>query len=700
MINTLTTRQKLIIFTRLLIIITLFGSCKHQTKEENRPNILLIMADDMGFSDIGSYGGEVQTPHIDALAKAGIRYTQFYNNARCCPTRASLMTGLYPHQAGMGWMTAADLGTPAYQGELNNQSVTIAEVLKDAGYATYMTGKWHLSRVRNIKAGIKTNWPKQRGFDRFFGIVDGASNYFTPMVFSDNETYRAPGEEFYFTHAVSDSSVMFMDQHFKKSGSPFFMYVAYTAPHWPLHALEEDIEKYKELYKAGWDVLRAERLRKQKEVGIFDQTVVLSEREENVPAWEDLSEEKKDEFAMRMAIYAAQIDAMDQGIGRIVNKLKEEGELDNTLIMFLSDNGACAEFISSGESKEVNGKANTWESYRIHWANLGSTPYKEYKHWTHEGGIATPFIVHWPKGIKAKNEFIREPGHVNDVMATCVAVSGAEYPSVYKGNNILPMEGQSLTPHFGGEKNNREPIYWEHEANIGVRNGKWKLVAKTEENTEFDPDNLELYNMEEDPSELNNLAETHPEKLKALFSDWKAWADRVNVVMDTRGYGHRARQYQRQINGEFDGLFGGWELAGENSASFSIDTTGQLSGANAAKIVFNSVKMEALENSNDVDHALLSWPLFVEKGESFNVSFKLKGIEGTSVKVFFEDVKDDDSVKLMEQRVALNGDIQEINIRTNPATSKGRHRLAFYVESIVSGTSIWVDDVQLNARDQ
>lgn len=682
-----------------LSFLAAFSSCSstetvQQQKEEERPNIVLIMADDMGFSDIGSYGGEVQTPNLDALAEGGIRYTQFYNNARCCPTRASLMTGVYPQQAGMGWMTAADLGTPAYQGELNNKVVTIAEVLKGAGYATYMTGKWHLSRVRNIRGGVKTNWPSQRGFEEYFGIVDGASNYFTPMVYSDNEKYSAPGEDFYFTHAVSDSSVMFMDQHFNKAGAkdPFFMYVAYTAPHWPLHALEKDIAKYEEMYKVGWDKLRTERLQKQKEIGIFDQSVKLSPREERVPAWEELSPEKQEEFAMRMAIYAAQIDAMDQGIGRIVNKLKEEGELDNTLIMFLSDNGACAEYISSGESKAVNGKANTWESYRIHWANVGSTPYKEYKHWIHEGGIATPFIVHWPKGIKTDKKFIREPGHLNDIMATAVEVAGAEYPAEYKGNKIVPMQGQSLVPHFRGEQNNRKPIFWEHEANIGVRDGKWKLVAKTEEGSEFDPGNLELYNMEEDPSELHNLADTHPEKLQELYTAWKAWADKVNVIMDTREYGHRARAYQRQVNGEFDAFFGGWNLTGRKQFAFSIDSTDQLSGAHSAKI-------EVLDKPEGRQNPVLTWPLFVKKGESFHVNFKIKGTEGASVKVAFENIKKD-AVELMEQSVKLDSKVQGVNARTNAASSEGRYQLAFYVEDAAPGDVIWLDDIELTPTAQ
>ena len=679
----------------LLIWILFFFSCDEKRKKEesklDQPNIVLIMADDMGFSDIGSYGGEVHTPNLDALAEGGVRYTQFYNNARCCPTRASLMTGVYPHQAGMGWMTTADMGTPAYQGELNDESVTIAEVLKSANYATYMTGKWHLSRVRNIRAGIKDNWPVQRGFDEFFGIVDGGANYFTPDVFSDNKKYKAPGagEDFYLTHAISDSTTMFMDKHFSsEKDNPMFMYVAYTAPHWPLHALKEDIEKYEEVYNIGWDKLRKQRLKRQKELGIFDASAELSLRDPKVPAWEGLSKAKQEEFAKRMAIYAAQIDAMDQGIGKIVDKLEELGELDNTIIMFLSDNGACAEYISGGPSKEVTGESDTFESYRIHWANGGSTPYKEYKHWIHEGGIATPLIVHWPKGIdKSLNgEYIREPGHIMDVMATAIEASGAQYPEKYNGNKITPLEGKSLLPHFSGHKTDREPIFWEHEANIGMRDGKWKLVAKTEENGEFDPENLELYNMETDPVELNNLAEEQPERLDEMYQAWQEWADKVNVVFDTRDYGQRTRAYQRTINGEFENEFAGWQLKGKENAEFVIDTTAQLSGNTSGKI--------AVQKSGNVS---MFWPIFAEEGERFNFSFETRASQDVVVNVFFEPVSGKQI--LYEEEINISEANKTVNFETKPVNASKQYRLAFYLKNSEPGTEVWIDNVQLTMLD-
>ncbi|MBE7177297.1 MAG: arylsulfatase, partial [Mucilaginibacter polytrichastri] len=435
----------------VLIVFLLLSGIALQAQQ--KPNIILIMADDMGYSDIGCYGGEVKTPNIDRLAQGGIRYRQFYNAARCCPTRASLMTGLYPHQAGMGWMAAADLGTPEYQDNLNETSVTIAEVLKTAGYSTAMTGKWHLTNERKVDGEVIDNWPRQRGFDRYFGIIPGAANYFKPVVYSDNRSYKAP-DNFYLTHAISDSSVRYIDEHFSREPQkPLFMYVAYNAPHWPLQALEKDIAKYREIYKNGWDKMRQQRFDRQKKMGLLPQNAVLSPRDTAVPAWESLSPAGQTEMANRMAIYAAQIDAMDQGIGRIVAELKAKNQLDNTLIFFLSDNGACAEFVSSGENKRIDGNAGSFESYRINWANLSSTPFREYKHFTHEGGIATPLIMHWPKGIRndLNNSFANDYGHLTDIMATCVDIAGAAYPRSYRGHAITPMEGQSMAAVFTGK---------------------------------------------------------------------------------------------------------------------------------------------------------------------------------------------------------------------------------------------------------
>jgi arylsulfatase len=517
------------------------------TPQGNKPNIIIIMADDLGYSDIGCYGGEIETPNIDRLANNGLRFRQFYNCARSCPTRASLLTGLYPHQTGMGWMAAADMQREAYRGYINQQCVTIAEVLQTAGYTTYMSGKWHVSSDRQNKGDIKDNWPLQRGFNRYFGIVEGASNYFNVKYVNDNERGLSPNDgRYYFTHAISDSAAIFIDRH-NYNEHPLFLYVAYTAPHWPLHALQEDIDKYAERYKAGWDKLRQERFERQKKIGLFEKNVILSPRDEAVAAWDSLSPEKQDEFAKRMAIYAAQVDAMDQGIGRIIKNLEKRGQLNNTLIMFLSDNGACAEYQSRGKRKALDGKEDTFESYRINWANLSSMPYREYKHYTNEGGIATPLIIHYPNGINKKlnNGFVDDYGHVIDLMTTCVDISKATYPIVYRENKIIPMQGMSLTPVFVGEKINRGAIFWEHEGNIAMRTGKWKIVTKTKMNAEFDEKSVKLYDMESDPTEMNDMSKNYPDTTNKLYAAWNEWAQNVAVFpIDTRGYGERQRAYK------------------------------------------------------------------------------------------------------------------------------------------------------------
>jgi arylsulfatase len=656
------------------------------------PNIVLILADDMGYSDIGSYGGEVRTPHLDKLASGGVRYRQFYNSARCCPTRAALMTGLYPHQAGMGWMAAADLGTPQYQGTLNNQCVTIAEVLKDAGYGTYMTGKWHLTNERKIDGMVMESWPKQRGFDQYFGIIPGGANYFTPIIYSNNNRYRAP-EDFYLTDAISDTTVKYIDQHFStKKDTPMFMYVAYTAPHWPLHALQKEIDKYKDRYRAGWDKLRQERFEQQKKLGVITKATQLSPRDEQVTAWQSLPKEEQNEMAMRMAIYAAQIDVMDQGIGRIVQKIKEKGQLDNTLILFLSDNGACAEFISSGKSKEVTGKEDTFESYRIQWANAGSTPFREFKHFTHEGGIATPLIAHWPSGIgkKLNNTFISEYGHVSDIMATCVEVAGAQYPQKYKGHAITPMEGKSLVPHFKGKSNSRGVVYWEHEANIAVRDGKWKLVAKTPEGAEFSKASLELFDMEADPAEMNNLAARDPGKVQSMYDAWSKWAHKIGAFpLDTRKYGTRMEAYRKAVNGTFDDKLGGWNVKQNKAvnASVEVDTTGQLTGKNA-------VKVSMLKPAESPNALALTWNLRAEQGEEYIVSVNSRANKNTSF-LLRVGTPDGTGTDLIDTEI----NTRNAGIRTSSERfeipENGTYQIALYFGKLNAGDELWIDDVEL-----
>lgn len=466
------------------------------------PNILLILNDDMGFSDIGCYGGEIDTPNLDQLAEDGIRFTQFYNTARCSPSRASLLTGLHPHQTGIGILTDDD-GPEGYSGNLNKQCVTIAEVLKQKNYRTYMSGKWH---VANDAENVNDTWPRQRGFDRFFGTLNGAGSYYHPRTLmrdNDNIEHEAVhDDDFYYTNAISEHAAqMIKDHHQNYNDQPFFQYVAYTAPHWPLHAPEEAVQKYKGRFKEGWDEIRKHRLERLVEMGIIDSRWKLSARDPSQPKWEDA--ENKAWLERCMEVYAAQIDMMDQGIGKIIDTLKETNQFENTLIMFLSDNGGCAEVIDAnwgqglvqggsarsetrsgdkvqfGANPEVMpGPENTYQSYGIAWANVSNTPFRLYKHWIHEGGISTPFIVHWPKGIKSKGELRHTPAQLTDVMATIIEITGTPYPETYEGNDILPLEGYSLLPVFERDNLESRPLFWEHEGNAAVRIGKWKLVRK------------------------------------------------------------------------------------------------------------------------------------------------------------------------------------------------------------------------------
>lgn len=527
----------LLIITAIIIV-----SCTNQNPETSkqqavRPNIIVILSDDMGYSDIGCYGGEVETPNIDALAKNGLRFTQFYNGGRCCPTRASLMTGCYPHQTGIGHMTNTpntmvehDLGITEYRGFLNKNCVTIAEVLKEAGYATLMAGKWHLG------ISDKSKWPLQRGFDKFYGIISGASNFFKPEyprgITYMNDTISVTDEDYYTTDAFTDYAIQFIDESKQENNEkPFFLYLAYTAPHWPLNAPQEVVEKYKGKYTEGWTKLRETRFARMKEMGIIDKDWKLSDQDSR--EWDSLSDEKKKEMDTRRAIYSAMVDQMDQNIGNLVNHLKEQNILDNTLIIFLNDNGACAEGgeLGGGPVEQLETKQGYWLSYGGAWANASNTPYREYKHWVHEGGIGTPFIVHWPTLIPKENngKLIPEYGFLPDIMATCVDVAQAKYPAEFQGNKIMSASGKSLMPLFEGEKNpiHTEPIFWEHEGNKAVRLGKYKLVSKWTKQNET---KWELYDMETDRTEMNDLSGELPQKLKEMSQMYEEWAATNRVL--------------------------------------------------------------------------------------------------------------------------------------------------------------------------
>ncbi|MFT3902202.1 MAG: arylsulfatase [Niabella sp.] len=504
--------------------------------QDKRPNIVLIMADDMGYADIGCYGSEIHTPNIDGLAANGLRFRQFYNAARCCPSRASLMTGLYPHQAGIGHMTndpedstAFNYGVPAYQGSINNESVTIAEVLKSVGYNTLMTGKWHLGYHDPQK------WPLQRGFDKYYGILAGAANYFNPTG-KRGLTYMnepvSPEGEFYITDAFTNYAIKFINENIQqKERKPFFLYLAYTSPHWPLNALDSDIAKYRDKYKNGWSALRRQRYERMKQLGVIKDDAGLSA--DDGAEWEALTPEQKDEMDYRMAIYAAQIDRMDQNIGRVIQALKQAGELDNTLILFVSDNGACAEGgnLGGGKKELLGTHGGYFLSYGQSWANASVAPFKKYKHWVHEGGISTPLIVHWPAKMpqNIRGGFTDQYGFFPDIMATCVKVSGATYPRKFNGHSIIPLQGSSFLPVVLGKDRpvHKQPIFWEHEGNAAVRYGNMKLVK------EYKPDHKskwELYDMHKDRSELDDLSASMPKLVEKLSKDYDQWAKRVGVL--------------------------------------------------------------------------------------------------------------------------------------------------------------------------
>ena len=515
-----------------------------KSSTDGRPNIILILADDMGFSDVGCYGSEIDTPNLNKLAAGGLQFTQFYNNPRCCPSRASLMTGLYPHQVGFGLM-ADDYGRfpyPAYSGDLSSRCLTIAEALRPGGYNTAMCGKWHLTPAKGVD---NHNWPLQRGFEKYFGTIAGASSYFDPATLMQDNTpiHAEPG--FYYTDAIAENAQRYIE-NFSHQQKPFFLYTAFTAPHWPLHALESDIEKYKERYRNGWDELRRQRHQKQLKTGVVQEKWGISPRDPRVPPWE-LASYKEWEMH-RMAVYAAMVDRLDQNIGKIVSKVEQLGIADNTLILFMADNGGNFEemedpganaprpiyipaktmdgkTVERGNRPEIlPGGADTYQSYGIPWGNCSNTPFRLYKHYANEGGISTPLIAHWPRMIRPRTSLTAEVGHETDIMATCLDVAGVNYPATNQAGEALPaLVGKSLLPIFKqGTRPARGPIFWEHEGNCAMRDGKWKLVSRF-------PNYWELYDMEEDRTEQHNLSDLHPERVKAMAASYGEWAKFVGV---------------------------------------------------------------------------------------------------------------------------------------------------------------------------
>ncbi|MFT3902183.1 MAG: arylsulfatase [Niabella sp.] len=527
---------------------------------DDRPNIVLIMADDLGFSDVGCYGGEIRTPNIDYLAQNGLRFTQFYNNAKCCPTRASLLTGLYSHQAGIGEMTS-DRGIPGYRGHITSNTVTIAEVLKTAGYQTAMSGKWHVANtVEQPTKEEHMKWlnhqanyspfvpeeqhPSNRGFQKFFGTLWALVDYYDPFSLEHGSTpIENVPEHYYHTDAINDTAAAFIRQ-MSRNKQPFFLYVAQNAPHWPLQALPEDIEKYKDTYKVGWDAIREARYKRMVKMGLIDPaTEPLSPRWNDDLSWEQNPDKEWD--ARAMAVHAAMVDRMDQGIGRIIQALKETGKFDNTIIIFLSDNGASGEvaerygpgfdrFSETRDGRKVNytvdkkvmpGPETTFSSIGPRWANVVNSPYRFWKGECYEGGIHTPMVVYWPKGLKTKKGgFTNQVGHVMDFMPTFIDLAHGKYPQTFNGHEILPMQGISLLPILKGkERVGHKLLFNEHFGAKYARKGEWKIVAQNGKK-------WCLYNIADDETELHDLAAQYPEKVKELDALWQVWAKDNHVL--------------------------------------------------------------------------------------------------------------------------------------------------------------------------
>jgi len=507
--------------------------------DSKRPNIVVIMADDLGYSDLGCYGSEIQTPHLDRLAAEGMRFTQFYTCGRCCPTRASMLTGLYPHLTGVGAMMQ-DHRRDGYKGNLNTNCATIAELLKSTGYQTLMSGKWHVSRFI-APAGPKHNWPQQRGFDHFYGIIHGAASYFDPATLTlENQFVKATDHDYYLTEAIGERAAKMIEQA-SRSDKPFFLYCAFTGPHWPLHAPSTIISRYVNKYAMGWDSIRTQRYRRQLANGLIKPGTQLSPRDSRVKSWE--TEPYQRWQARRMAVYAAQVDLVDQGVGRVLEGLRQAGVDRNTLVFFMSDNGASSEEVSptwegvhipersragrallvGNSPKIMPGSPETYQSYGLGWAGVSNTPFRYYKQTVHEGGISTPFIAHWPNAIR-RGQITHEVGHVIDIMPTCLDVAKARYPAVYGGYRLYPPSGRSLLPVLLGGK--RAPItyYWEHEGNCAIRRDNLKMVCKY-------PGGWELYDIVGDRSETNNLIVKRQYHIIAndMLTDFRNWCSAHKV---------------------------------------------------------------------------------------------------------------------------------------------------------------------------
>jgi arylsulfatase A-like enzyme len=534
--------MKKIVITFHFLLVSVLGQAQDNvnrigSKSDSRPNVILILVDDMGYSDLGNYGSEISTPNLDKLAKEGLRLREFYNNSICAPTRASLLTGQYQHKAGVGYFDV-NLGLPAYQGYLNKESLTLGEVFRSGGYSTLMSGKWH------VGSEDQSQWPLQRGFDKFYGILKGAANYFDvgplpfgkspyPVTLLKNNVRQYPKDNsYYFTDEIGSNATQFLEEQ-NKENKPFFLYLAFTAPHWPLQAKPEDIAKYRGKFDAGWDVLREKRIQKLRENGILLPDQTISPIDPEVPEWEKLTYDEKQYWKAKMEVYAAMVDNMDQNVGKVLKKLKDLKKDKNTLIVFISDNGAQGGFntynpLKRGLVKNSGpvGTSGSFDFQEQNWAYLSNTPLRQYKNNMHEGGFSSPFIAWFPSKITS-GRIDKGTGHIIDLAPTFYDLAGIQYPTEFNGVKTNPLSGKSLLPVLFenvSEVNRGEPLFWERAGNRAARAGKWKIVSI------YPKYKWELYDLENDRGETLDVADSHQDVVNSISDLYNKWAEKTGVV--------------------------------------------------------------------------------------------------------------------------------------------------------------------------
>lgn len=521
--------DKIFLSSSLLALFSLMTSAQEKTA----PNIVLIMCDDMGFSDLGCYGSEIHTPNIDRLASQGLRFSQFKNTGRSCPSRAALLTGRYQHEVGMGWMTAVDEHRPGYRGQISNEYPTIAEVMKANGYRTYMSGKWHVT-IDGAFDSPNGSYPVQRGFDRYYGCLSGGGSYYKPTpVYNNLERISQFPDDYYYTNAITDSAVCFIQHH--NTTKPMFLYIAHYAPHLPLHAPAERVSQCIDRYKVGYDVLRQQRFAKQKQLGLVSDTMQLPlyhrEFMGKRPAWTDLTPQQQEKWIKDMATYAAMIEIMDEGIGKVVDAIQQKGMLENTVFLFLSDNGATNEGGYLGQLM----------------ADLSNTPYRSYKQWCFQGGTSTPFILTYgdPNKNSAKGNICRQPAHIIDLLPTCMDLANATWPTEWQHADL---PGSSLLPLIKGQTTKPRTLYFEHQSSCAIIEGTWKLV-KADHTQQW-----ELIDLSKDPFETNDLSSKYPEKVEEMEVKWIKWANSHQVFpLENKSWQQRINFYKEKNNDQ-DGI--------------------------------------------------------------------------------------------------------------------------------------------------